>query len=157
MPLQLYDIQKLEGEVESLFKGLCGNAAALQVLTAIRSEIHNLAWIDESRAENLVVHHGGFFYCPSPTCPKHLDGWDRLDRARDHIWADHLGRYYLCLWIGWYVRPCRDRYCLADNTESARTFKQHCECSNHIKEIHQNDGRKFVCPVWYAGFSMGIA
>jgi hypothetical protein len=115
MPLQLYDLQKLEAEVGPLFEGLSGNAPALQVLTELRSEIHNFAWIDEDRAGDLVLSHGSFFYCPSPTCPKHLDGWDRLDRARDHVWADHLGRYYLCLWVGWYVHPSHDLYYPADN------------------------------------------
>jgi hypothetical protein len=103
MPLQLYNFETLEAEVKSLYEGLSGNSAALEMLMAIRSGIHNSDWIDESHANGLAVDHDGLFYCPSSACPRSLEGWDRLDRARDHIWADHLGRHYMCLWDGWSV------------------------------------------------------
>jgi hypothetical protein len=97
-----FDTQAIDAKRPQLLAELSHNPIARQTLFNI---VEQLLYSQGVRPHfqtftPMLIRNGKNFYCPFAGC-QHRKGFDRPDRAADHICTEHLGSHYQCPLPNW--------------------------------------------------------
>jgi hypothetical protein len=94
------DLGEMSGRLPDIYKQLAQNENALRCLMQVVTLLNQGFWPESHHLSGLVDRYFNEFRCVLPNCEKHMNGFDREDRAREHFVIAHLGGAYQCLlWL----------------------------------------------------------
>jgi hypothetical protein len=94
------NLGEMSGRLPDIYGQLSQNANALSCLKQVVTILKAGFWPESHHLNGLVAQYFNEFRCILPNCEKHVNGFDREDRAREHFVIAHLGGAYQCpLWL----------------------------------------------------------
>jgi hypothetical protein len=84
-----------------LQQALPNNGIERQTLPLIVNQVYQGFLPEESLLNDMILQSPGSHRCSVISCPRHMQPYSRLDRAREHFRTEHLGAYFPCSWPGW--------------------------------------------------------
>jgi hypothetical protein len=94
------NLENMSSRLPELYGQLAQNTKALSCLTQVVNLLKQGFWPENHHLNGLVAQYSNGFRCVVPNCEKHMNGFDREDRAREHFVIAHLGGAYQCpLWL----------------------------------------------------------
>lgn len=94
------DLGEMSSRLPHIYFQLVQNPNAVSCLRQVVTILKEGFWPESHHLNGLVARRSDNFCCVLPNCEKHVSGFDREDRAREHFVIAHLGGVYQCpLWL----------------------------------------------------------